>query len=353
MALALLLGSAEARAMGSLSGGTHRPLEQRVATADNALWTQLRVASPGGPLAIVVPAEPGAALDWSSAAWFEALESATAPRILPPQGMAACPGEAPAPVVDVAGDLYHHDPLTPHEVIVLDDAAAVVSWAEQHGLVVSGAMWTALVGLEASHRFVAARFTAPNGEALTPALRVRGVSAPALPLVLTAAGNEDLLVTTFALGPGGAALDGEPASIPLGSLTFNAASSESNYRFLRADALGSSDSWLLETTSRAALTGIFESGNVSIESALRTYFTRGALYLGGSVDAAQCIAEAMRALGEVGAFSEVCARADLGAVGGTPSCTEGAGAIDAARLRCGTALDDLAIALSGEIAATV
>ncbi|HZO12397.1 MAG TPA: hypothetical protein VFB62_04040, partial [Polyangiaceae bacterium] len=350
---AALLGSAPAQAVGSLSGGSHRPLEQRVASAGNALWTQLRVASPGGPLAIIVPAEPGAALDWSSPAWFEALESATAPRILPPNGIAACPGDEPASVVDVAGDLYHHDPLTPQEVIVLDDAGAVVSWAEQHGLVVSGAMWTALLGLETAHRFVAARFTAPNGEALTPALRVTGLSAQAaLPLVLTAAGNEDLLVTTFVLGPGRAAFDGEPASILLGSLTFDAASTESNYPFLRSSALESPGTWLLETTSRAALTSTIQISGVSIDGALHTYFTRGALYLGGAVDAAQCIGEATRALDSAGAFSQVCPRADLGVVSGGPSCSEAPGVIDAARLRCGTALDDLAIGLSGQVAAS-
>lgn len=133
---ALLAGAlaGPAAAQGSLSPGDHVPIEQRVALAvgpqRTTSWSQLLVRTKPGPLAMVVPAAPGAALDWSSPAWMEALELATAPRIRPPSGVVpACPGEVPPDdPVDVVGQTTHLPPLVPLEVTVLTDADAVVTW---------------------------------------------------------------------------------------------------------------------------------------------------------------------------------------------------------------------------------
>ena len=351
-------GVQDAAATGALSAGDdHVPLEQRVALAigptRTTLWTQLRADTMTGGLAIIVPAAPGASVDWTNDAWFEALEAATAPRVLPPSGVVpACPGDDPPDdPVDVVGELFHVAPLTPLEVLVLDDADAVAGWAAANGLVVSPGAYDALAML--GGKFVAARFNALAGEALTPALRISGPGvAPVLPLVLTEA-IDDLLVTSFVLAEGTATLDGPETTIDASFLSYDAASSTSNYPLVRSVALDA-DAWLLEATGRAALTDdvTIADGAHMIDSAIGSYFTRAALYDALSFDAPTCIAMVQQALASNAAVAPSCARADLFVVDGIDTCTETVqgGEVDPALLRCGNDADDLAVAMSEHVA---
>jgi len=186
------------------------PVEQRVAIAAGPLrttiWTSLRFTqSAPGAVAIVVPAPPGSALDLSSDAWFEALEVATAPRVLPPVGVeSACPGapQSAAALLEIVGRVEHAPSLKVEDVTVLDDAAAVGEWASQAGLSISPALAAAL-GSQGPGRFVALRFQAPAGASVTPTLRLSTPGAPPLlPLALVRAGSEDLEVTAFLIGEG-------------------------------------------------------------------------------------------------------------------------------------------------------
>ncbi|MDC0679987.1 DUF2330 domain-containing protein [Sorangium atrum] len=136
----LLSLSGDALATGAwLPGAGQASVEQRVAVAAGpertTLWTSLRFQGASGPVALVVPVPPLAALDTSSDAWFEALEAATAPRVLPPQGVDPyCPGEAGAPgPFETVGRLAHEATLEPIEVTVLEDADAVARWAASAG----------------------------------------------------------------------------------------------------------------------------------------------------------------------------------------------------------------------------
>lgn len=351
--------SLPASALGALSSSGHQPLEQRVAIAlgpqRTTLWAQLRVSVAQGSFAIVVPAKPLAALDWSSPAWTEALELATAPRIVPPLGESAtCPGEPVSDPIHIAGDPYHTDPLVPQELVVLPDAAAVVAWALQNGMMVTADL---SVGLDAlpGHRFVAARFAVPTGEALTPTLRVVAPGPEAtLPLVLTEAGSADLLVTVLTLAPDRAALDGPSLAIDLGALDFDAASETSNYDALRRTALAAQPAGsLLESAGRATLVGStpIDGGAHVVAGAVTTYFERAAYYQGGSIDWAQCISEATLALSTPLPVASSCPRAALGVVDGIDACVESPTAgstVDPERLRCGALIDDLAVALSGQ-----
>src|SRR5262249_54152161 len=136
-----------------ISGGSLTPTEQRVAVAAGpartTLWTSLRFDAAGGPVGIVVPAPPGASLDLSSDAWCEALEVATAPRIFPPSGASPfCPGKSGSPTVfEIAGQISHMKSLAPEDVSVLDDAAAVSTWAAQGKLTIPPKLAAALAAL--------------------------------------------------------------------------------------------------------------------------------------------------------------------------------------------------------------
>src|SRR5690349_18695684 len=65
-----------------LPNGAALPLDQRVAVAVSAsrttIWTNLRLDTAAAPVGLLIPVPPGAALDHSSDAWFEALDDATA-----------------------------------------------------------------------------------------------------------------------------------------------------------------------------------------------------------------------------------------------------------------------------------
>jgi hypothetical protein len=367
IALAIAVGTTDARAVGSLSSPGHEPIEQRVALAlgpqRTVLWTQLRVDALPGALAIVAPASEGARLDWSSDAFFEALELSTAPRVLPPRGATpACPGEIPPtdPVVNT-GNPYHQQSLAPLEVFIAENAAELVGWAELHGMSVSAETAAALAATAGP--FVAARFFAPHGEVLTPALRIASDhTIPTLPLVLSESGTAPLRITSFVLAEGRVALDGAVVGVGTSNLSYGLATGTSNYDALRMSALGSqSKSWLLEASSRAGFLGGFpiEDTPHLIPGFVEGYFQRVAFYEGG-IDPALCTSQAAAALAATASIAQSCARGDLGSVGVALACSENPapGEIDPSALRCGgdessTAADDLAVALAGQTASQI
>ncbi len=348
----------EVRAAGSISDDNHDLIEERIAISigpsRTTVWTQLRLAAAAGPVAMIVPVRPGASLDWASDAWLEALDASTAPRLLPPTGaLASCPDEPPpTDPVHVAGDLSHRPTMTAAETPqVLDSAAAVQTWAEQNGMFVNSAMLSALTALT-DHRFVVARFTAPNGEVLTPTLRVTGPDvAPSVPLWLTQAGDQPVRVTTWILGNGRAAIENGPG-ITLSAITFsyNVASGETDYpaQSLAALAAAGPTAWLLESASQQVLTMPLEVwGEHRVNALMAEYVTRAASYA-ADFDESACLTRLGGSLSSSATVAPSCARAELGVVEGMATCTESATAdeIDPADLRCGNAADDFAVALS-------
>ncbi len=343
-----------------LSGGSTAPIEQRVAIAVApervTLWTSLRLNTSAGAFGVVVPVPPGASLDHSSDAWFEALEAATAPRIFPPTGVSPyCPGyEGPADPFQITANLLESPALPPLESVLLDNPAAVSAWAAQRGLTLAPETTSALASM-AGMRFFAEHFQAFGGTAMTSTLRVvMPGGKPVLPLTLTHAGAEDLQVTAWLIGPGRGNLQGaQQVTLPSGELHWNAALGTSNFVDLRASTLTSNgaDAVLLEATSHTALAEntAIASGKASIPGAMSDFFERASLYGDAEQDPSSCIALAAAALEASSVVAESCPRADLGVVDGTDTCKEApvAGQTDPANLRCGGRSDDLAVALSG------
>ena len=320
------------------------------------MWTSLRFDSTAGKVGIVVPAPPGSSLDFSSDAWFEALEAATAPRIFPPEGESPyCPGQSgPASIFDVAGQLAHAQSLPVDDVAVLDDVNAVGAWAAQSGLDLSPALATSL-GALGGVRFVAVRFVAPGGPAVTRTLRVAMPGAPALlPLALTRAGAKPLLVTSWAIGEGRAeASKSVPVTVSSGDIIWDAKAKKSNYAEARAAALAAegTDGVATECAGSAPLaTNVpIAGGTASIDGLVTSFFERTAAYGDGLIDPSSCISAAAVALTSSSPVAASCPRADLGVLDPGVSCVESAppGSVDPAKLRCGASADDLAVALSG------
>ncbi|WP_044967527.1 MULTISPECIES: DUF2330 domain-containing protein [Sorangium] len=355
----LLSLSGDALATGAwLPGAGQASVEQRVAVAAGpertTLWTSLRFQGASGPVALVVPVPPLAALDTSSDAWFEALEAATAPRVLPPQGVDPyCPGEAGAPSpFETVGRLAHEATLEPVEVTVLEDADAVARWAASAGLALSSEAAAQLGGLRGM-RFVAARFDAPGGAAVTRTLRIAtGGGEPILPLSLAGAGAGDVQVTAWLLGDGRGALSGAaPVTLPPASLSWDASAQRSDYAELRAGALGEAGlhGWLVEGAGHEALSRRISLGSDSVDSVIEAYFARASAY-GDIGDApGTCAAVAAAALESSLKVAASCPRAAHGVVDGALDCAESPrrDETDPDLLRCGPAADDLAVGLSG------
>ncbi|WP_437278939.1 DUF2330 domain-containing protein [Sorangium sp. So ce375] len=355
----LLSLSGDALAAGAwLPGAGQASVEQRVAVAAGpertTLWTSLRFQGARGPVALVVPVPPLAALDTSSDAWFEALEAATAPRVLPPQGVDPyCPGEAGAPgPFETVGRLAHDATLEPVEVTVLEDADAVARWAASAGLALSSETAAQLGGLQGM-RFAAARFDAPGGAAVTRTLRIAmGGGEPLLPLSLAGAGAGDVQVTAWLLGDGRGALSGAaPVTLPPASLRWDASAQRSDYAELRAEALGQAGPHgaLVEGAGHEALSRRVSLGSDSVDSVIEAYFARASAY-GDIGDApGTCAAVAAAALESTLKVAASCPRAAHGVVDGAPACEESPrrDETDPELLRCGPAADDLAVGLSG------
>jgi hypothetical protein len=348
-----------------IAGASLTPTEQRVAVASGpartTLWTSLRFDAAGGPVGIVVPAPPGASLDFSSDAWFEALEVATAPRIFPPSGVSPfCSGKSGSPsVFEIAGPISHTKSLAPQGVTVLDDAAAVSTWAGQANLAIPPKLAAALMALSGV-RFVAILFNAPPGSGVTPTLRVSTAGPQAmLPLALTSAGAGDLHVTAWMIGQGEADLIGDvKVATSASSLVWKAGAQASNYDALRDTALASgTDTFLVEAAGHQPLVQSIPiaQGTAFIDGVVTTFFERAAAYGDGAFDAPSCIGVAKPKLDEAtSAVAAVCPRAALGVIAPAPTCTEspGPGEIDPNTLRCGSGADDLALALSGLVPAS-
>jgi hypothetical protein len=357
---ALMAGGGHAEAAGAwLSSAALTPTEQRVAIAvgpaRTTLWTSLRFDAAGGSVAIIVPAPPGSSLDFSSDAWFEALEVATAPRLFPPTGADPfCPGKSGSPnIFQLDGQVSHTASLAPQEVTVLADAGAVSSWATQAGFTVSSAIQDELAKLGNAH-FVAVRFHAPTGAGVTPTLRVAMPSAPSmLPLALTHAGSGDLRVTAWLLGAGRADLIGATeVTVSPSSIAWKAKETETDYDDQRTTVLGSDPMrFLVESASHEALgqTMSIADGTASIDSVATTFFERAAAYGDGDFNASLCIAFADNALVSSLPVAPSCPHAAVGVIPPAAPCTESPGAnqTDPAKLRCGPGADDLAVALSG------
>lgn len=355
----LLSATEEARAVGLMAAGEKKAIEQRLALSVGpgrvSLWSQVRVDGPGGEIAIVLPVTDGTAIDWGSRAFFESLQAASAPRVIPPDGApAVCPGDDPETLVEVVGDVAGGATLEPVETLVLDDLPAVEAWATSHGLTISSGLNVALQ-TAGSARFFVARFAAPNGPALTKALRVVVPGGtPTIPLVLSQASTQPVDVVLWSVGPGRADIEGTPALVDTSDLVFDVGAVSSNYRDLLSSALSTPASVVYQMASHEGLRDTIPvaEGGPTIESVIRTYFERAA-QLGEVVgDPDVCVTSAAVVLGQSTRLGTTCPRSQLGVAGGVAPCTADTidgGEVDPALLRCGPVADDVAILLSDQI----
>ena len=173
VALLLLLSALPARAVGRVIPSLDGPVqldELRVAVAlspgRTTLWASFRVSGTAKHAAVVLPVVPGSLVDPASDAWFRALESATAPRVMPAGTLPAC--------VEGAGDVKLENTardaptttLHPLQIAVLASIADLDDYAAAHQLALSP-VDRALLDVP-DRRLVVLLFALPQGSPPSP-----------------------------------------------------------------------------------------------------------------------------------------------------------------------------------------
>ena len=369
LASALLLapgGRAHAAGMW-LSTNGFSPNELRVAIAAGptrtTVWTSLAFDSWPTTVGLVLPVPSGTMVDVAPDAWFEALDTAMAPRIYADPNL-TCPDGSPPANSDnsCAGIAAWASPQPTIPAVsfdLLETPDAVTAWANDHDMAIPTSVAPALAALTAS-RFVAVRFIAPPpGGGVTQTIRVVMPGAvPKLALSLFDTSERAPYVTTYLIGPGEGALAGTTpvfvdASqlIPYGCYT-------NNYFDAISSLLDAPGTALLQSAGHQLWTSPAGTDPGShFDSVLDAYF-QGAPEGANPPDVYTCLDEATAALASYATVEQACPVAQHGVVDGGPACVEGsvpsspapAAVLDPTSLRCGAA-DDVAIALSGLVPA--
>lgn len=366
--LLVLAPAADAHAMGFLFGGEAAPTELRVALASadpqggnvvRVVWISAKLGGVTGPVALVVPAPKGTALDLASPAFFEGLETSTAPRIVPPLGVdTTCPGAEGEDRFSVEGDTSLGNVIALQEIKQFATASELSAWVSASGLLVSADFEARAANIPAEWRWVALRFDASGELAVTPTLRLRLPPADAslpflLPLSFSEARANPMRLVLYGTGDGRAAPSLDPTSISTAELAFAPAGPSSNYDLLRGAALASPSQRITEAASHGLLAESFsfQGGAASVPGFAEAYFTRAQERGDTSEPATTCVARAAQTAGQASRVASACPRASLGVVAGSAACEEEvvAGEIDPSSVRCGRDADDLAFFLSGNV----
>lgn len=364
--VAILFTARPSFALGSLlpaEGDTAATLQIRVAMAPSqahtARWFSVRVRSSSGRVAWVVPLLPGTAMDPVNDAWFDALEQATAPRIVAPaeSGQAIC-GSALAE--NTAGLPLRSVP--PSEVAVLTSIAALRRFVSDQGFQLPSAQLEQLTASE-NVEYLALIYTSPAAEFWTETLRVvsaPGSAARALTGLLHDA-EEPAVVTLFSFGAGRARFAAaSELTAPQLSATWLRATSSSDYLFRRDTHLNDASAFVLESCEAGS---IHEERTLAVSSdagpepvvvapsLVRGYFERAreARVTLESTRSCEERVETARHRGEGGArVGTLCAPGILALRPASAPCVDAVrtGEITPEVLRCGAA-DDLAFALTG------
>ncbi|MBX3222302.1 MAG: hypothetical protein KF795_17415, partial [Labilithrix sp.] len=302
-------------------------------------WSRVTVGGSGRALWLV-PARPGAAIDWSADAWLEALDDATAVRVLPPALPAPCSVSLPtlaerSPAWDRSASKRAPSAMTVH----LTDGA-LRDHVGRRGFRLGDDLAGRVAALyERGWVLVAFELEAPAGaDVSSPTIRVSDDGAGALPFALTGGAVSDTRVTAFSITNGPAttaASEIAPANVVWGP-------TGSNYAARRDGALRTT-SWLRESSSHDVLfDGVAVANEARVAPIAQTYFRKAS-----AVPTAACESAARAAGSRAGSLGRVCARGAVAKIDGGSVCAPSSGAVDASAFACGSGVDDLALALSG------
>lgn len=340
--LATFAGGHDAHASGAVlpreSTGSSRPVEVDVQVAIAATpsgttrWARVTAMSTQ-PVLWLVPVRPGARLDLTGDGFLDALNSATMPRILAPDGPVppGCAATSAREEVHPFGLGRAATGETPRGAVVLDDEPMARAHVASLGYALPSRLAARVIDLYA-RGWKLVSLELPGGPTRTSSktLRVADDGAAELPLALTGAGTGRTWVTAFVVGPGTASLP----QLSNGELV-TTWSAGSDYAARRSSALVSGR-FLRETSGHALLLGGPEEKDERIRSVAEAFLDP------------TCAARVESVANERGTVATSCAAGALGAIPGGTGCVPTEGAVPASTFTCGGD-DNLALALSGTV----
>jgi hypothetical protein len=228
------------------------------------LWDQFSYTGDPDDFSWVLPVLPGAYLEESTDAWFEALEAVTTTNVIAPslpclggsasRGGFSCGGGDDS--LESAGSdtsagrgtvdgvtVVHQGTVGPYETVTLGstDGDALRKWLDAHGYVVPDGIDPVIDAyVDEGHDFIALRLQpGKDVQQMTPVRVVTPGGPSQLPLRMVAAGIDDgVAITLFVIAEARHAMPDLPEmSVRWDDLGWNWLSSTSNYLTLRADAL--------------------------------------------------------------------------------------------------------------------
>ncbi|HSO30942.1 MAG TPA: hypothetical protein VLT33_00460, partial [Labilithrix sp.] len=349
-ATALLLASHSAHASGAvlppIGAADPSTVDVEMAVAVTAFgstrWSRLTVG--GAPSVMwLVPARPGAALDWASDAWLGALHDASTPRVAPPSAAAPC--QLPTATERVAAWETPAAKKFPRAVSVHASESDLRAHLAGRGFEVPAGSAAKIAEVYGKgYALVSVEIDTAGGTVSTPTLRVSDDGVAILPLALTGSRETNVRVTAMVIGEGGAQI---PGARPLAADALTWGKNGSSFASARATALvnGGGATWIRESASHEVLfDGVAVPRSEPIQPLVAGYFREA-----NGQPRLDC-ENASRAAATAAVVGRACAAGALARVPGGAACVPSSGANDPAAFACGSGVDDLALALSGTVA---
>lgn len=316
-------------------------LDARVAVAitpyGTVRWSQVTVASASSRVMWLVPARPGAAIDWADAAWFPSLEDATGVRVVPPLTPAPC--------------LVPKDPETaapwsqtgirraPSAIAVHTTEADARAHVAARGFGVSADLGSRIESLyRTGWKLVSLETDGVGAPSTSPTLRIADDGPAVLPFALTGGSTEDVRLTAFVIGSGAAQV---PTGRDFPADTFVWGPMGAHYTGWREADLGNWGShWLRESASSKVLFEGEAAPGVSVPSFSAGYMPA-------------CVNEVSASGSFPGKVGRMCPPGNLARVPGGSTCAASEGELPPSFFTCGSGKDDLALALGGNAPSSV
>lgn len=240
--------------------------EHRIAVAlardRTVVWDQIRYAGNPREFAWVAPVRPGATLELSSDAWFDALEASTQPVVFaPPEfgtaagcALAGCNSDEPTSERG-AVQVVRSSLVGPYETVTIraNDPAGVGGWLRDRGFAVPDAVAPTLAAYASEgYDFIALRLRPECGTgAMRPVRIVTPVADATIPLRLMAAGagSREVAVTLWVIGEARYAPVNFPTTtLQYSKLVWERSNNRSNYDSLADEAMSENAgrSWITE-----------------------------------------------------------------------------------------------------------
>ncbi len=226
-----------------------------VSEGRTVLWDQIQYSGEPSDFSWVLPIAPGAIIEESTAAWFEALDAVTKTTVLAPQllcatsiGSSGCGFSSSNAVAEsargnVLGDgvaVLHQGTVGPYDTVTLrsTDGGSLRDWLGSHGYAIQPDVEPVIDAyVSEGADFIALRLQATKGvDQMTPVRVVTQSGRPILPLRMVAAGTGSSVdIVLFVIGEKRLGLaDLTEVHLDPSRLTFDFAKTDSNYLQLRA-----------------------------------------------------------------------------------------------------------------------